>query len=65
MKSGNRILNPETRELEAVPKRLVEADPRRAWPLLAVGHQVKISGWVFQVRKITKTDLVLCPVRSA
>lgn len=74
------MLNPETNEFEQITQDLVELyeerPETREWAKFKVGGRVEVMGFDFEgeelvskgwftIRKITKKDLILRPMRSS
>lgn len=55
------MMNPRTKEFEPIDS------PENAppgWAVFTVGHRVTINGTEFAIRKVTKKDIVLRPVKG-
>lgn len=56
-------MNPETKEFEQMPEVVSLDDRRLQWPQFKIGQPVEINGVQFAIRKVTKKDVILRPIR--
>ena len=61
-------MNPDTKEFEEIHQELAELYQERPetrdWKKFKIGEHVEIKGETFYVRKITKKDLIIRPLKS-
>jgi hypothetical protein len=62
-------MNPDTKEFEEIKQDIdtlyQERPETREWKKFHIGERVEVKGENFLIRKITKKDLILRPMRSS
>ena len=63
------MMNPDTKEFEEIKgdyEKLLEERPEvKDWKKFKIGERIEVKGENFLIRKITKKDLILRPMRSS
>lgn len=55
------MMDPATKEFEPIEK---PEDAPNGWPVFSVGQRVTLNGVEMAIRKVTKKDVILRPVKD-